>query len=409
MYDPTFGPASLSRHLRKNDFKKYPSLKTPDTRAARIREATHLGRNGFRTLPLRTNDLFGNSIYQLTDIPSELVLRKAAENLRKISDTKQSNRFEIINRLKLLCEENLPFFIAKFDISQFYESIDFTHLKFLIKQRLATAPATRSVLSSFLDQCEARGISGLPRGLAISAELSELYMKSFDTIHRTDLAIHLYTRYVDDIIIISRPKNELQEFEQKVMQSLPCGLRLNKRKTKLLSFNGQATRTSSVEHEFDYLGFKFCVYRIKKKQSQRKVILDIAESKVKKRKTRIICTLLQYIKDGNFSDLRDRIKLITCNYRFFDHKKSQTRLAGLYHAYYPIDLPSASLAELDDFLTKIILSNNGKVSRPLSQLLTIGQKQEPLRFSFQRGFEKKTQFAFSPSKLKRLIGCWKYV
>ena len=408
MYDPTFGPDSLWRHLRKNDFKRFASLKTDDAGTAEIHDAALLGRRGFRTLCLSINKLAGNNIYQLTDLPSELVLRKAAENLRIISGTKQSNRFEIVSRLKLLCEEDLPFCITKFDISKFYESIDQTHLKVMLKRHLATAPATRSVLCSFLDQCAAQGISGLPRGLPISAEMSELYMKNFDTLQRTDPATHLYVRYVDDIIIVSQPINELLKLRYQVIQRLPAGLRLNHNKTKLLTFSRHVKQTLTVEHGFDYLGFHFSVYHIKKRGLQRKVVLDIAKSKVKKRKTRIICSILQYLKDSNFDDLRDRIKLITCNYRFFDNKKSHTRLAGNYHAYRSIDIPSESLAEMDVFLRKIILSNNGKIGLPLSQSLTMKQRRELLRLSFQRGFETNIQFAFSPTKLKHLIECWKY-
>ena len=408
MYDPTFGIDSLRRHLRKNDFKRFASLKTRDANTAEIHKAALLGRSGFNTLRLSINKLSGNNIYQLTDLPSELVLRKAAENLRKISGTKQSNRFEIVSRLKLLCEEDLPFCLAKFDISQFYESIDQTHLKALLKRHLATAPATRSVLSTFLDQCAAKGISGLPRGLAISAVMSELYMKSFDTLQSTDPAIHLYLRYVDDIIFVSPPTNELPKLRQQVIQRLPAGLRLNNNKTKLLTFSGQAKATLIVEHGFDYLGFHFSVHHIKKRGSQRKVVLDIAKSKVKKRKTRIILSVLQYLKDGNFDDLRDRIKLITCNYRFFDHKNSHTQFAGNYHAYRSIDTPSESLAEMDKFLRIIILSNNGKIGSPLSQSLTMKQRRELLRLSFHRGFKKNIQFAFSPTRLKYLTECWKY-
>ena len=409
MYDPTFGPSSLRRHLRKSDFKRYTSLKADDALTAKMDEAALLGRRGFGTLPLSINNLSGNTIYQLTDLPSELVLRKAAENLRTISSTKQSNRFEIVSRLKLLCEEGLPFGIGKFDISQFYESIDRAHLNTVLKRHLATAPATRSLLTSFLDQCDAQGIKGLPRGLAISAELSELYMKMFDTLQRTNSDIHLYTRYVDDMIVIARPTIELEPLRHQVRRRLPVGLKLNDRKTKLLAFGGKAKQTDVVEHGFDYLGFNFSIcYINKKKEHRRKVMLDIAQSKVKKRKTRIICSILQYLKDGDFIDLRDRFKLITCNYRFFDHKRSQTRLAGNYHAYRPIDTPSHSLADLDNFLRKVILSNSGKISRPLSQSLTIGQRAELLRFSFRRGFAENTQFAFSPNRLTHLIECWKY-
>ena len=408
MYDPTFGPASLWRHLRKSDFRKYTSLKSAEARIAEIHKAALLGRRGFRTLRLSINNLSGNSIYQLTDLPSELVLRKAAENLRIISGTKQSNRFEIVSRLKLLCEEGLPFVIGKFDISQFYESIDRTHLITVLRRHLATAPATRSLLTSFLDQCNAQGINGLPRGLAISAELSELYMKRFDTLQRTDSTIHLFARYVDDIVVVTRPTNEFKTLRQRVIRRLPDGLKLNDRKTKLLAFGRHAKQNNIVEHGFDYLGFSFSVCHINKKSGHRKVVLDINDSKVKKRKTRIICSLLQFLKDGNLTDLRDRVKLITCNYRFYDHKNSQTRFAGNYHAYRPIDIPSKSLADLDDFLRKVILSNRGKISHSLSHSLTTGQRGELLRSSFRRGFEENIQFAFSPNRLKHLIDCWKY-
>ena len=408
MYDPTFGPTSLWRHLRKSDFRRYTSLRSPEARTANINKAALLGRSGFRTLRLSINNLSGNRIYQLTDLPSELVLRKAAENLRTISGTKQSNRFEIVSRLKLLCEEDLPFAIGTFDISQFYESIDRTHLITVLKRHLATAPATRSILTSFLDQCNAQGINGLPRGLAISAELSELYMKTFDTLQRADSTIHLFARYVDDMILVTRPTNELKTLRQRVVRRLPDGLKLNDRKTKLLAFGRRVKQNDIVEHDFDYLGFNFSVCHINKKSKRRRVALDIADSKVKKHKTRIICSILQFLKDGNFSDLRDRIKLITYNYRFYDHKKSQTRFAGNYHAYRPIDIPSKSLADLDDFLRKVILSNRGKISHPLSHSLTTGQKDELLRLSFRKGFEENIQFSFSPNKLRHLIECWKY-
>ena len=408
MHDPTFGPASLWRHLRKSDFKKYSTLKSPDARAANIDEAALLGIKGFKSLPLSVNNLSGNQIYQLTDLPSELILRKAAENLRKISGTKQSNRFDIVTRVKLLCEESLPFVIGKFDISQFYESIDPAYLTTQLKRHLLTAPATRSLLTSFLRQCEGQGIRGLPRGLAISAELSELYMKTFDTILRSDPSIHFYARYVDDMILIARPPTNLGTLRRKVKDHLPIGLKLNEAKTKLLEFGGNTTRANVEEHSFDYLGFSFSVYHINKRSDHRKVVLDIADSKVKKRKTRIICSILQYLEDGDLTDLRDRFKLITCNYRFFDHKRSKTRFAGNYHAYRPIDLPSQSLAELDNFLRKVILSTTGNICRPLSQSLTTGQRAELLRFSFRRGFSENIQFAFSPNRLKHLIDCWKY-
>ena len=412
MYDPTYGSASLSPHLRQSDFTPYASLKTQAARkAARqavIDQAVSIGREGFSALPVRTNKLSGTTIYQLTDLPSELILRKAAENLRRISHTKQGSRFEIVSRLKLLCQEDLPFRIAKFDIARFYESIDRDRLRVLLAQHLALAPATRLILNSFLDQCDKEGISGLPRGLAISAEMSELYMRQFDALHNNDPAINFYARYVDDIIFVSTPDNNLNRVRRRAIHRLPLGLRLNNNKTQLFDFSEQVKAALLVEHQFDYLGYSFSIYHIKRRGRPRKVTLDIAKSKVNKRKTRVILSILQYLRDRNFDDLRDRFKILTCNYRFFDHKKSRTRLAGTYHAYPCIDMPSGSIRELDEFLRKILLSNNGRICQPLSQSLTMKQRRELLQFSFHRGFEKNIQFTFPPIRLKRLVDCWKY-
>lgn len=180
MYDPTFGSAALARHLSKSDFKKRPALQNESHKKAVIDQAVATARNGFASLPLTPNDLAGRTVYQVDDLASDLVLRKAAQNIRMITGTKQSNRMEIARRLKLFCEEGMPFTIVKMDIKSFYPSIDQDALYCQIKRRLLTAPSTRSVLGSLIDQCKANSVPGLPPGLAISAELSEFYMQDFD-------------------------------------------------------------------------------------------------------------------------------------------------------------------------------------------------------------------------------------
>jgi len=410
MYDPTFGPTSLERHLRKGDFHNNPPLSTAAGREAAVSAAVAAARNGLAGMTLTRNDMAGRTIYQLADLSSELVLRKAVQNLRKISNTRQANRLDIVRRLHLFCEEGMPFCIGKFDIRQFYQSVDQLTLKELITRRLATSPSTRIVLTGFLDRCAALGVTGLPPGLAVSAALSEFYMQDFDSHMRSKIRAHLYARYVDDIIVVLPPASNIKALRKDITKALPTGLKLNPRKSRVISLSDSKKLTPAVEAEFDYLGFKFHVFEISKTQSPhaRQVTLDISPSKVKKRKTRMVRSVLQYIQDGNFGDLRDRFKLVTCNYRFFDHQKAKYRLAGARHTYGLIDLPSEGLKELDSFQRKLLLRTTGKIGAHLSATLTRAQRRELLRMSSTKGYENNVHFHFPPERLKTLMDCWKY-
>ena len=413
MYNPTFGQTALRRHLRKNDYKKRPFLKISTAQDTLLERAAAIGSNGFKNLNFRTSNLAGRTIYQLVDLESELVLRKATQNVSKILKTKQSNRIEIIRRIRLLCEEGMPFCLGRFDIRQFYESIDQHQLEETFNRRLATSPSTRKVLSTFMQECRLNGVNGLPQGLAISAVLSELYMSSFDEKVPRELNTHFYARYVDDILMLLPPRYEAKRLKKHIVSMLPTGLSLNEKKTRILSFSEKTTANGGTEHKFDYLGFSFCVTRVSKakknRAASRRVTIDIAQSKVAKRKTRVVRALLQYLSDHKYADLVDRFKIITCNYRFYDHRNGKLRLAGNSHGYGLIDLPSQALDELDRFVKHILLSRSGKIGAQLAQALPKSRSQRLLRLSFKRGFESKTYFHFSPNRLNYLIKCWKYV
>lgn len=409
MYNPTFGQNSLDRQILKSDFKANKSLNLddPDTRKALVQEAVELAKNGLTGLHPNPNDIAGRKIYTLTHFPTELVLRKATENLSRISRAKQANRISIIQRLALFCREGIPYCVAKFDIKQFYQSIDHNKLKTILHRRLATAPSTRFVLDDFIDRCSNLGIEGLPAGLSISAILAEMYMQDFDKLMKSDADTHFYARYVDDIIII-RPSTENQDmFKHRVIEKLPYGLHLNTTKTKFYVFPDDQQKNPITEHKFNYLGFSFDVWkRSKGPNSQRNVLIDIAQSKVDKLKTRIIKSLLQFKIDNNYDDLRDRLRLICGNYKFYDYRKSRIRFAGTSHTYSLIQQPSNSLKDLDDFKHKVLLAKSGRICRHLS--FTNKQRKELLNLSFSKCYSNQTHFHFSAGRLKKLMECWKY-
>lgn len=409
MYDPTFGSAALARHLSKSDFLKRPALKNAAHKEALVTHAVSTAQNGFSSLPLTPNNMAGRTIYQVNDLACDLVLRKAAQNIRRITASKQGSRIEIVRRLKLLCEEGLPFTVAKMDIKNFYPSVDHDVLLDLLCKRLMTAPSTRSVVGSLIEQCKANSVKGLPPGLAISAELSEFYMQDFDQRMREQLNAHYFARYVDDIVLILPELNNPSSIREQVEEALPAGLKLNFPKSRIYAFGNTKKKPTSVEHRFDYLGFKFKVYEIgKDRPFDRRVELDIASSKVKKNKTRVVKSLLQYLADGNFDDLIDRVRILTCGYQFFDERQQKKRSAGLHHTYSLINSNAPALAELDKFFSGMVLCRSGAIGGGLALALTNRQRKELLKYSFVCGFANRVHFRFSADRLADLMECWKY-
>jgi len=400
----------LSRHVKSSDFKRDPSLLVPSNKANLIKAAYELGSAGFSSLSLTPQNVGGRTVFQLAKLEEELVLRKAAQNLRMISSVRQADRVSIIKRLRLLCEEGVSFNIQKLDIKSFFPSIDVEELNKEMSGSLATSPASRKVLGTFLHECSRSGAKGIPPGLPISAPLSEFYMRSFDRKIRTMHGVHFFARYVDDAICVLDPQHNRIAFKKEIVSKLPQGLSLNSRKTKFYEFGPfNRAQKDKLEQVFDYLGYSFSVYTIDNaKSGSRRVELDISPSKVKTRKTRFILSLRQYLADGNFDDLVDRTKILTCNYKFYDEKDGKQRHAGNRHTYSLISRPSPSLKELDQFKSKVLLSGVGKTSGPLRLSLSNAQRKELMRYSFEAGFENGVHFSFKPDDLERLIRCWKY-
>ncbi len=409
LYDPSFNYASLSNRLLKSDFKKNSSLYNDKFKTSVVNSAMNLAKTGFLSASLKPENLAGRKIFQLSNISEELVLRKATENLKKISKVKQSDRISIVKRLKLFCEEGTAFQIAKFDIKNFFESIDTQKLEDRLAKALSTSPATELVLKTFLQQCRANEVVGLPAGIPISAILSEFLLRDFDKFFKNDPDILFYARYVDDIIMVLVPELQKTSFKRKVLSELPDGLQLNTKKTKTKLLKGFDEDCQNLfDWGFEYLGYGFTINTLGGKKKPRKVKLDIGITKIKKQKTRLILAFRQYLEDNIFEDLLARIRLITCNYKFYDQRKGRTRSSGNRHIYSLIDQSMSSLVELDSFLKKILLSGSGKISGPLCLNLSKSQKIKIIEQSFVGGFKNRVHFSFKPEELKRLLECWKY-
>jgi len=408
LYDSTFNTETLGRMINAHDFHKYSSPSTPLNKNSEISAAVHLVSTGFNAPPLKSYALRGKTIYQPADLPTNLVLRKITSNIERVTRVKQQNRLDILRRISGLCKEGVPFCVHKIDIKSFYESIQRESLLQSLQGDLPSSPTTLKLLTSFFKSLTAQGITGLPRGLGISATLSEYLLRDFDRSVRSLQDVDFYARYVDDILVISRNIDHAKRLQCKIIELLPSGLSSNQKKTKYLIFPDTKS-TSSDSKRFDFLGHSFLVPGLSGKIAKRVVKVDIAEQKIKKIKTRLIKSIQQYNKDLTFSELEKRIRILTSNYYFYDYKSERYRGSGIYHNYQLIDASSESLVHLDSFLRHALTSGKGKIFHTFKTSTSNHARSRLLKYSFQRSFEKRIHFSFKNDELNSLMRCWKYV
>lgn len=410
MYDLTMHAKSIARHFLPGDFIADPSLLKEDVRKAVIDKAVQIGAAGFSSVAFMKSKLRGKAIYQVTDMAQLLVLRHVSKNIRRITGVKQDNRQFIVECIRTMLREGTPYRVYKFDIKSFYESVNIEQILKHLKNNEGFSGQSASALDTFFKVANATGISGLPRGLGLSATLAEYLLRPFDDGVVGIPHVWFYARFVDDIFIVTSGRENRDEFIQKMKALLPDGLRFNQ-KSNFFDFYKFSKSQTGLAHSIDYLGYRFNVSHVTQspvgKGLTRIVTLDIAPTKVKKLKTRIAKSLLQFSIDGKYGDLLSRIRLITGNFNFVDRSTGIRRVSGIYFNYPLVDSnQSNSIVELDKFLRNIIMSSHpGNKLRPA---LTLAQRRELVRLTFKDGHTKKRFYSFHPVRLVELKSVWQH-
>lgn len=326
-----------------------------------------------------------------------------------------SNRSNIIQNLKLLLREGIPYRIYRLDISKFYESIPHNIILDKLHTNHILSPKTKLLIKHLLEMHQTNGGSGVPRGLPISSCISELIMQDFDFKMNNDKNIFFYSRYVDDIILISSGDEDQKRFLKYIENSLPEGLILNSIKkevspkiTPLVTVKD--INPKKIIYSFEYLGYKFNVSDpYKKLKSDFRIIdVDIATKKAKKYKERISRAFYDFTKTNDWNLLKDRIKFLTGNFRVFNPHINKTKLAGIFYNYPEIQNDMKNLKDLDYYFRRIVLSKHGRLAILLSSLLTSKMKRELLLNSFIKGHTDKKFIYFSQSRIGEIKKCWKY-
>lgn len=420
MYDASYNKKTLSRELRKTEIHNDPSLKVDVTKDALLTAAVESSKTLFDgSNPLRAFSLKGKTIYCVDKLAYDLVIRKLCKNLKHATLVRQQNRNAIIFSITKLLAEGTPYRIYRLDIRSFYESFSTEYIEETIDSLRKLSTQSIKLLKHILNSHQLSGGTGIPRGLPLSATLSELLMQPFDRKVKSAPEVFFYARYVDDIIIITSKNETSAAFKQWIAHQLPSGLKLNptKQHVKTAKFEVEPYKPATLQKEllrFDYLGYSFSVKEPPKdpKISQstkyfRCVTTDIAPKTIKKLKTRIARSMLDFSKSGDFDLLKLRIKFLTTNFRVRDPNTHQTRLAGIYYSYPFIQVGnSKGLQQLDKFLKNAIFSKNGRIFSASSSALTAPKKRQLLGHSFANGHKNKPIVHFHPQTIKLIQECW---
>jgi hypothetical protein len=346
------------------------------------------------------------------DLPHQLILRKLNDNIKRIYKDKQANRKTIISQIITLMEETCPNWIIKTDIKSFYESIDRERLLAKFKDDSILSYYSLYLLDKLFFNSALQSSTGVPRGMNISATLSEIFMRKFDKWVRNYSGVFYYARFVDDIIIFTYSKQSALSFLKVLNENLnefADGLTINQHKTKL--FDGITLEQLNItdgtklkkDNFLEYLGYKFS-----KKQEKKITILEIsiADKKIKKIKSRITWSFADYIKNTNFDLLENRIQFLTGNYSIKKNAEGNDLRAGIYFNYSQLN-NMAVLDELNTYYLKTLYCRNGNFGNKLNSKLTPTNKNQLKKYCFRAGFENKIYYAFNSTQMAEITKCWK--
>jgi hypothetical protein len=411
---------NLQKQVRRPDFLSYPQIREEDALHAALNQALHLLlAPGSLAKNISYSNIAGKQVARASTYSAVLALRLINSAVLNGYPLAKNNREIIVQSLKAILSEQVRFKIYKMDVKSFYESFDKDYTAAALASNLKIPSATKLLIEQLVENHISNGNKGLPRGLTISPSLSDALMLNFDERIETNRDVFFYKRYVDDITIITSGRENSSTFARHVEEELPPGLVFKLKKDKLFELfpcNPKSGKTGTGNQtkylELEYLGYSFNVAHTDHNYSRdylRDVWLDIAPSKVKKIKSRLLRSYIDFCATKDFCLLEKRIKHLTSNISIKDRSKGITRLSGIHFSYPLVDVPrSKALRALDSFLRNSLSSTSGKIFKDLSNTITPSQKNVLLRYSFYSGAKNKRFYQLNLKELAKVQRCWKY-
>ena len=242
--------------------------------------------SGFQVKLHRVMGPKGKFVYTIKNDPNYFfAIKQVQRNLSELYKLQPSNRNLIVKQLKAVLGNDFNKYIVRTDISSFYESISQVELKSAINNN-RTSPLTKKIIFNSLREFNelASTDMGIPRGLGISAYLSELSMRRVDEKFKSLEEVIYYARYVDDIIIVyvPNPEDEGRNFKNETINRLENDFKLNCNKDK----TDEIDTSNSNKKYIEFLGYKIGIGVDSK--------TTFSKNKVDKLKLKISTTFISY-------------------------------------------------------------------------------------------------------------------
>ncbi|EOB1205093.1 antiviral reverse transcriptase Drt3a [Photobacterium damselae] len=345
------------------------------------------------SLPLQKlpNKVKGKDIFTIGDeIESLFVSKQIQYTLNSLFDVKINHRDLIISRLSTLSQDMSPKFIIRADVEKFYESINHKKLLDILHSSPRLSVTPRRIITQLVRNFSRLVGSdiGLPRGVGLSAYLSEVYMNSVDREIRALQDITYYQRYVDDLIIIFSPSKAKNTSEYiNTIHSI-----INKRELRLNNKTKELDLYNNDNASFEYLGYKFNIAAGLCK-------IKLSNNKCKKIRERIDDSFNEYYSSVNktprraYKNILLRLRFLTGNTRLYNSKSKA--FVGIYFSNKFIN-DTLDLHGLDKYLNNKV---NGLQDQKLQKRIN--------KLSFQKGFQDRVFRKFSFQDLSNISKVWK--
>jgi hypothetical protein len=300
---------------------------------------------------------------------------------------KVGNRNETIRNIIAHLRDTSPMTVFRTDIYSFYESIDRKKLLSIILKEHFLPRREKQLLLSFFEELDKSAIKGLPRGIPISATLSEIYLSTFDLKCRSVDDVIFYSRYVDDIFILLLDLKNKVDLKNDISSKLPEELNLKDNKTFVRKL--KKVRSENVQFEaFDFLGYRFLPAQNKTSDDTRGFLVSISPNKIGDLKSKISKSFISFLKSKNYPLLKNRVEYLTGNI-LLPSNNNRGLKSGIYFNYPEItEFDGNGLGELDRHLKMHIYSHNCHIVNS-AQYFSKTQKKQLSKYSFIGGHKNK--------------------
>lgn len=336
----------------------------------------------------------GKDLYTVDNISEYFfAINQVQHNVSRLFDVKQSNRNSIVQQLISLLSDKFPKAVVRTDISSFYESIDHATILKNVNQDNLLSPKSRKIINQILRSYKDLSGSdkGVPRGIGVSAYLSEVFMRRIDRLIRAIPGVIYYARFVDDIVVIfiPNPNEQPRDFLYEVKKTIEGHSTVLTNPAKTF----QKNIYDAASYNFEFLGYEFTV-------KEGTVKTKLTTRKLEKIETRLDTAFKDYInllvidEKSARKILVSRIRFLTGNTRLANNKSKI--LIGIYYSNsYLTEI--GQIKHLDNLLKKYTNT----------RLTSISLKRRLSKYSFIDGFKNHRFSSFSGKQLREIMKIWK--